>query len=120
MSGITPGKHTVVASRFGFRDSPQVELNFRGLDPLQLPTIEWKPRGAKVFVNSRPSGAAVWWHGKDTGKITPCEILDVDDGPIEFLLKHPKYEATTLKGEVKDRQPLSVTATLKLPGESSP
>lgn len=113
VTGISPGKHTVIASRFGFRDSPPVELSFRGVDPLPLPTIVWKPRGAKVYVNSRPSGAAVWWQGKDTGKVTPCEILDVDDGQVEFLLKHPTYEETSLKGEVKDRKPLSVTATLK-------
>lgn len=120
VSGITAGKHTIQASRFGFRDPAPVELEFRGVDPLKFPTIEWKPRGAKVYVKSRPSGAAVWWQGKDTGKVTPCEIVDVDDGPVEFLLKHPKYEETTLKGEVKDRQPLSVTATLKPSDESSP
>ena len=83
------------------------------LDPLPLPTVVWKLRGAKVFVKSIPSGAAVWWKGKDTGKVTPFEIEDVDDGPIEFLLKHPKYDETPLNGEVKDRQPLSMTATLK-------
>ncbi len=113
VTGITPGKHTILASRFGFRDPPPIELDFRGIDPVKLPFIEWKPRGAKVYVKSRPSGAAVWWRGKDTGKLTPCEMVDMDDGPIEFLLKHPNYQETTLTGEVKDRQPLSVTATLK-------
>jgi hypothetical protein len=120
VTGITPGKHTILASRFGFRDPPAVELEFRGTDPVQLPIMEWKLRGAKVYVKSRPSGAAVWWRGKDTGKVTPCEILDVDDGPVEFLLKHPDYVENVLKGEVKDRQPLSITATLKPSDGSSP
>lgn len=115
VDGIVPGRHTFTITRYGFRDPPPLELNFRGVDPLPLPTIAWKPRGAKVFVKSRPTGAAVWWHDKDTGKVTPCEIDDVDDGPVELLLKHPNYTATPLKGVVKDRQPLSMTATLTPP-----
>lgn len=119
IDGIVAGKHTLTITRYGFRDPLPMELNFRSLDPLPLPAVAWQLRGAKVFVKSLPSGAAVWWHDKDTGKVTPCEIEDVDDGPVEFLLKHPKYEATPLKGEVKNRQPLSVTATLK-PSDAPP
>ncbi len=112
VGGILTGKRTVKISRFGFREPPPVELDFRGVDPVPLPTIEWKLRGAKVFVKSRPAGAAVWRQGKNTGKVTPCELEDVDDGPIELLLKHPDYTATPIKGEVKDRKPLSLTVTL--------
>lgn len=111
VSAITPGKHTFLATRHGFRDVA-LELEFRGLDPLQLPAIVWKTLGAKVFLKSNPSGAAVWRSGNDTGKITPCTIEDVDDGPVEFILKHPKYAETSVKAEVKDRKPLSLTTTL--------
>lgn len=113
VDGIVPGKHQLTITRHGFSTPAPLELDFRGMDPLPLPTVVWKLRGAKVFVKSIPSGAAVWWQGKDTGKVTPFEIEDVDDGPVEFLLKHPKYPATPVKGMVEDRQPLSLTTTLK-------
>lgn len=113
VSGIVPGKHQFSITRYGFSDPPPLELEFRGVEPLPFPAFAWKVRGAKVFVKSIPPGASVWWKGKDTGKTTPFEIEDVDDGPVEFLLKHPKYGETSLTGLVKDRQPLSLTATLK-------
>ena len=113
VSDIVHGKRTIKVTRYGFRQPAAMELDFRGLEPLQLPAIEWRLRGAKVFITSRPAGAAVWRNGKDTGKITPCEFEDVDDGPIEFLLKHPKYPETPVKGVVKDRQPIKLTANLQ-------
>jgi hypothetical protein len=120
IDGIIPGMHTITITRYGFRDPPPMEVKFRGTDPLPLPAVAWKPRGAKIFVKSIPSGAAVWFRGKDTGKKTPCEVDDMDDGQIEFVLKHPKYAVTTLKGLVKERQPLSMTATLEPLDEPSP
>lgn len=120
VAGIVPGKRTVMITRYGFSDLPPLELDFRGLNELPLPAVGWKIRGAKVFVKSTPPGAAVWWQGKDTGKTTPFEMEDVDDGPVEFVLKHPNHVDTPLKGLVEDRQPLLLTATLKSSDESSP
>jgi len=120
VTGIVPGKHEVSITRYGFSPPPPMELDFRGVDPLPLPAFVWKVRGAKVFVKSIPSGAAVWWQGKDTGKVTPFEIEDVDDGPVEVLLKHPEFPPTSLKGVVTDRQPLQLTATLEKSDVASP
>lgn len=111
VSGITPGKHALLATRYGFRDVTR-DLNFLGIDPQQLSNIEWNLLGAKVFLKSNPTGASVWRDGKDTGKTTPFTMEDVDDGPIEFTLKHPDYADAAVKGEIKDRQALSVTTTL--------
>jgi hypothetical protein len=113
VSDIVHGKHTIAVKRFGFRDSPAMELDFQGLEPVRLPAIVWKIRGAKVFVTSTPAGAAVWRDGKDTGKVTPCDFDDVDDGTVEFLLKHPARADTPAKGEVKDRQPTKLSVTLE-------
>jgi hypothetical protein len=71
VEGTVPGKHELNITRYGFSTPPPLELDFRGLNPLPLPGFGWKVRGAKVFVKSVPSGAAVWWQGKDTGKTTP-------------------------------------------------
>jgi hypothetical protein len=120
VEGIVPGKYDIKITRHGFSDPPVMTLDFRGVDPVSLPAFGWKPRGAKVFVKSIPPGAAVWWKGKNTGKTTPFEIDDVDDGPVEFILKHPKYAETSVKGQVEDRKPISLTATLEPLNEPSP
>lgn len=112
VDGIVHGKHTIRVTRYGYRNPAAMEMDFRGLEPLQLPVIGWQLWGAKVFVTSRPIGAAVWKNGKDTGKVTPCSFEDVDIGQVEFLLKHPKYSDTPLKGEVKDRKPMKLSVTL--------
>jgi formylglycine-generating enzyme required for sulfatase activity len=112
ISGITPGKHKIGITRYDFRPPPAIELDFRGTDPLPLPAIKWQPVGTKVSITSIPPGAAVWRDGKATGKATPCTLLDIDDGPIELILKLPEYADTPVKGEVKDRAPLKLAARL--------
>jgi hypothetical protein len=42
------------------------------------------------------------------------------DGPVEVLLKHPDYADASLKGEIKDQQPLLLNATLESVGGASP
>jgi flagellar basal body-associated protein FliL len=117
---IMPGKHEVKITRFGFSDPPPMELDFRSVDPVALPAIAWKVRGTKVFVKSTPPGAAVWLNGEDTQKVTPFEKDDMADGPVEVLLKHPDYADASLKGEIKDQQPLLLNATLESVGGASP
>jgi PEGA domain len=117
ITGISPGKHKVQFKRFGFREPPAVELEFRGLTPVPLPAIQWLPRGTKVSVVSRPTGASVWQNGKDTGKVTPCDFEDVEIGQIEFLLKHPDHADTVVTREVKDRTPVRLSVTLEPPSQ---
>jgi hypothetical protein len=113
VTGLMPGKRDILITRFGFRDVSFKELDFNGTEPVVLPPFEWVPRGTKVSVTSSPAGAAVWYQGKDTGKVTPCTIPDVEDGPVEFLLKRADYEDATVSGEVKDRRPLKLSVTLE-------
>lgn len=113
VTGLMPGKRDILITRFGFRDVAFKELDFNGTEPVVMPPFEWVPRGTKVSVTSSPAGAAVWYLGKDTGKVTPCTIPDVEDGPVEFLLKRADYEDATVSGEVKERRPLKLSVTLE-------
>jgi hypothetical protein len=113
VTGLMPGKRDIVITRFGFREISFKELDFNGTEPVVLPAFEWVPRGTKVSVTSSPAGAAVWYLGKDTGKVTPCTIPDVEDGPVEFLLKRAGYENATVSGEVKERRPLKLSIKLE-------
>lgn len=112
ITGLTRGKHKVSITRYAFRNIPEMELEFRGLDPLRLPTIVWRPAGAKVFVTSIPPGAAVWKGETNTGKVTPCTLEDVDDGVLELVLKHANYEDAIVSGVIRDRSPLKLTGRL--------
>lgn len=112
IGGLTRGKHKLSITRYAFRKIPEMELEFRGLDPLRLPTIVWRPAGAKVFVTSVPPGAAVWKGETDTGKVTPCTLEDMDDGVLELVIKLANYEDTTVSGVIRERSPLKLTGKL--------
>lgn len=113
IEGIVHGKRTIRITRPGYRDPAPMEVEFLTAAPVRLPAFLWKLTGAKVFVASTPSGAAVWRDGKDTGKVTPCEFEDMDDGPVEFVLKLSRFPDTPLKGEIKDRLPIKLSAKLE-------
>jgi hypothetical protein len=120
ITGIKHGKHTVAVTRFGYREPAALEMDFRGLDTLKYPDVSWKRKGGKVAVKSQPAGAQVWLAGVNTGKVTPCEFEDIDEGEVEFVLKLPKYENQSVKGEVKARQTTRLSAVLKEDGIATP
>lgn len=120
ITGIKHGKRTVAVSRFGYREPAPLELDFRGLETLKYPNVAWKRKGGKVTIKSQPAGAQVWLAGVNTGKVTPCEFEDIDEGEVEFVLKLPKYENQSVKGEVKARQTTRLSAALKEDGIATP
>jgi hypothetical protein len=110
VEGIGLGKQVINISRPGYRSQPPVELDFRTVEPLRLPSFQWKLKGATVFIVSKPAGAEVWIKGVDTGKKTPCEFEDVDEGAVSYQLKHPKHGDVFLSGKVEGRLPLRLSA----------
>lgn len=121
VTGITPGKHKIRFERYQYRAPAPIELDFRTLDPVPLPEVRWRMWGTTVTVQSKPAGARIWRNGKDTGKTTPAKIEDVDDGEIGITLKMAGHADTPVKGLVKDRKPLNLSANMlelpKLPSE---
>lgn len=113
IEGIVHGKRMIAIKRFGYRDPVPMEVEFLTAQPVKLPAFEWKVKGAKVFVTSTPAGAAVWKDGKNTGKVTPCEFEDVDEGTVEYVLKRPGYPDTTVSGKVEGRIPLKISGKLE-------
>ncbi len=113
IDGIVHGKRMIAIKRFGYRDPVPMEVEFTTLEPVCLPTFQWKVKGAKVFLTSTPAGAAVWKDGKNTGKVTPCEFDDMDEGTVEFILKRPGYPDTPVSGKVEGRIPLKISGKLE-------
>jgi hypothetical protein len=113
IEGLVHGKRMIQITRPGYRAPAPMEVEFPTAAPVRLPAFQWKLTGAKVFVASTPSGAAVWRDGKDTGKVTPCDFEDIDEGPVEFVLKLSAFPDTPLKGEIKGRLPIKLSAKLE-------
>ncbi len=87
VSGIPLGERDLIVSRKGYRNPAPIRLAFRGVKPLALPPVSWKPVGGKVTVSSTPTGAAIWEGNRATGKLTPHTFEDVNVGKAEYLLK---------------------------------
>lgn len=120
IGGIVHGKRSITFSRFGYREPAAVEVDFRGTQTVKLPSVTWKLVGGKVKLVSEPAGAQVWFNGEKLGKVTPCEIDEVDAGAVEFLLRHPDHNDAVVKGEVKARQVTRLSAKLTPIGDSVP
>jgi formylglycine-generating enzyme required for sulfatase activity len=112
ITGIPLGPHTLTVTRAGFRDPPPVSIDFKGTRPVNMPAIAWKPVGGKVNLTSKPTGAAVWFNGKDTGRKTPCSFEDVDAGKVSYQLKLAGHLDTGIEGQLASAGTLNLTANL--------
>lgn len=112
IAGVLAGNRRIELSREGYRAPPALELEFKGLEPVLLPAVDWQLPGTTVTVRSEPPGAAVWQDGNDSGKTTPAVFEDIDDGRIAFVLKRAGHQDTPVGGTVAGRRPLVIQATL--------
>jgi formylglycine-generating enzyme required for sulfatase activity len=115
IAGIEQGLRAVRLLRPGFHNPPELSLDFRGILPLEMPPIDWKPLPGSVRLTSVPSGAAVWRNDLDTGKTTPCTLEGIDSGKVEFVLKHAGYSDALLTGELKPESTLELFSELIVP-----
>jgi formylglycine-generating enzyme required for sulfatase activity len=115
IAGIEQGPRAVRLLRPGFHNPPELSLDFRGILPLEMPAVDWKPLPGIVRLTSVPSGAAVWRNDLDTGKITPCTLEGIDSGKVEFVLKHSVYSDALLTGELKPESTLELSGELIVP-----
>lgn len=113
--GIEAGFRKVVLSRYGHRTSPPFEIHFKGTEPIPVPKFAWTRPGTTVSITSNPPGASVWIGDREIGKVTPCVIEDVDDGFVEYRLTLAGRATTTVRGEVKGRQPIRLNVDLPTP-----
>jgi serine/threonine protein kinase len=93
LSGLTPGKHILVASKTGYvaeTHSVDVTAASKSFVALQL-----FPSSAQIAVNSNPAGAEIVLDGRNTGRVTPAQFA-VEKGPHTILLRKAGYlEETT-------------------------
>lgn len=94
-TGMAPGQHTVAVSKSGFALETRVVDVSSGSKSLLA--IHLAPLGATLALSSDPAGASLYIDGKDTGHLTPAQII-VDKGTHTILVRKEGYldETTTV------------------------
>ena len=89
LTGIAPGQHLVAASKAGFGQvSRTVSLESGGNSSVSLQLSQLT---AMVSVSSNPAGAAIVIDGKDTGKLTPSQIILDKPGKHSITIRRYGY-----------------------------
>jgi serine/threonine protein kinase len=94
MTGLVPGQHTVSISKVGY--APENRTIDVASGSKSFLVVQLAQLVATVAVASQPAGAAVFVDGKDTGRVTPAQILVDKPGSHTFLVRKQGYlEETT-------------------------
>lgn len=88
LTGLAPGTHTISVIRSGF--NPET----RSVDIAQASksflVVHLTVQGATVNLTSDPPGAQVLMDGRDTGRVTPVQLM-VESGQHNFLIRMQGY-----------------------------
>lgn len=57
------------------------------LIPLDFIVLNFSLSKTALVITSEPAGAAIFFDGEDTGRVTPATIANLDEGPIEVSLR---------------------------------
>lgn len=58
--------------------------------------VEPQPSEGFIYINSTPSGSAIFLNGRNTGRFTPDSLSYLDAGSYEITLKRKYYKDTSL------------------------
>jgi len=89
LTGIAPGQHLLTASKTGFAQASRtvsLESGANASVSLQLSQLT-----AILSVSSNPAGAAIVLDGKDTGKLTPSQIVLDKPGKHSITIRRYGY-----------------------------
>lgn len=115
VTGLTVGGHTVSfnkAGHTGVSRTAQVTAGQNAI--LAVPMAEV---AATISVNSEPAGAAVLLDGKNTGRVTPAQLV-VAKGSHTVALRKQGYLDATQTLETAPGQTAQFSPTLKLTGST--
>ena len=108
LTGIAPGQHLVTANKAGFAQaSHTVSLESGANASVSLQLSQLTPI---VSVSSNPAGAAIVIDGKDTGKLTPAQIILDKPGKHSISIRRYGYLESSNNVNVEPGQ----TSTLNL------
>jgi serine/threonine protein kinase len=114
ISGVQPGQHAVVLSKPGYA---QVSRAFQVLagNRTQV-SLGLAELGAALAITSNPPGAAISIDGRDTGRVTPAQLV-VPGGAHKVTVQKAGYLAASANAEVTPGQVFRFDPQLKITGD---
>jgi len=113
MVGVNPGTHSVTVSKPGFTaETRNLDVTAGNKSFLMVHLAQV---GATALLASDPQGASVYIDGRDTGRLTPTQML-ADKGTHTFLLRKQGYLDETTTVELTPGQSFRFSPSLKAMG----
>ncbi|HLJ28434.1 MAG TPA: protein kinase [Candidatus Angelobacter sp.] len=111
-SNLGAGMHTVVFSKPGYMREERTVTVATGKSIAV--SVQLSPAVSKLEVSSTPPGASIEVDGKDTGKISPAEIL-VEKGEHTIVLRKPGFSDVSTTQTLSEGQTLNFSPVLLQP-----
>jgi eukaryotic-like serine/threonine-protein kinase len=111
LAGLNPGQHTLTISKPGY--APQTRNIDVGSGSKSFISVQLAQLSATVSVSSDPTGAAVWMDGRDTGRVTPIQLLVDKPGNHSFVFKKQNYLDETASANLQIGQTFRLAPTLR-------
>lgn len=115
LTGLSPGKHIVSASKSGY--SAEIRSVEVASGSKSFVVLHLSPNNALVVVNSTPPGAEIILDGKNTGRVTPAQFA-VEKGSHTIVLRKPGYLEETTTADLGPGQNFQLAPTLRALGNA--
>ena len=113
LTGLAPGQHSITISKPGF--TPETRMIDVGSGSKSVIAVHLTQIGATVALGSEPAGANVYIDGKDTGHVTPVQLL-AEKGTHTFLVRKQGYLDETTTVELSPGQNFRYAPVLRVLG----
>jgi len=115
LTGLSPGKHLVSASKTGY--SSEIRSVDVASGSKSFVVIHLSASNALVVVNSTPPGAEIVLDGKSTGRVTPAQFA-VEKGSHTVVLRKQGYLEESTAADLGPGQNFQVAPTLRALGNA--
>jgi predicted Ser/Thr protein kinase len=105
---LTAGTHEVVFSKDGYIAQTRTVEVVSGKSASIAAELS---QAAKVVVGSNPSGASIWVDGKDSGTVTPSQLM-LEGGQHQIILKQAGYKDGFWAGGLTGGQTTNVSPVM--------
>ncbi|HEY7615782.1 MAG TPA: PEGA domain-containing protein, partial [Terriglobales bacterium] len=114
VTGLNPGQHSITLSKLGYASETRT-LDVSSASKSFL-VVHLTQLGATVAVTSEPVGANIYVDGKDTGRVTPAQILVTQKGLHTVLVRKQGYLDETTTADLALGQTFRFSPILKVLG----